>query len=112
MYDGFTRTQGRRAAAQTKQNNYFVDAPEREAAELGKLAALAADYFIALSPTQQNKNFVALKADMCYNVHIKADPSLKMPSDLLQQPRTPINHRRCLFYHIFWFLNKECPVHR
>lgn len=61
MYDGFTRTQGRRAAAQTKQNNYFVDAPEREAAGLGKLAALAADYFIALSPTQQNDRcFVAL----------------------------------------------------
>ena len=64
----FCYGRGRRAAAQTKQNHYFVDPPQVDKGHLGKLAAQPADYFFWRSPTQQNKNFVAFAARLCYTI--------------------------------------------
>jgi len=54
----------RNSEGQTKQNHYFVDSSRSGAGLPGKLAALAADYFLTRSPTQQNKNFVAFTAGL------------------------------------------------
>ena len=55
------------AAAQTKQNQYFVDRRLEAIKQVRWLAVKAADYSLILSPTQQNKNFVALEGELCYN---------------------------------------------